>query len=78
MLDANAIKHKLILNGHAMVHVIEGLEILKEDSGSWQETLLLNLTLDLYRHRLNYGWEEVPLDIRDGILRVSKTNMAHR
>ncbi len=39
-------------NIRAMVRVIESLEILKEDAGSWRERLLIHLTLALYTHRL--------------------------
>jgi len=68
MIDADAMKRTLIRDGRAMVQVVEGLETLKENSGSWQETLLLKLTLSLYRHRLERALEEVPRDVRDEIV----------
>lgn len=72
MNDADEIKNPLIRNGRAMVQVVEGLEVLKENSGSWRETILLNLTLDLYRHRLRRALETVPLEVRDEIAKASK------
>ena len=36
-----------VRDGHAMVKVIEGLQVLKENSGSWRETLLINLILSV-------------------------------
>ncbi len=43
---------KVAENICAMHYVIKGLEVLKRDSGSWRETLLIGLTLTLYQHRL--------------------------
>jgi len=73
MIDADAAQRELIRNGRAMVQVIAGLGILKASSGSWRETLLLNLTLTLYRHRLQRALDSVPRDVRDEILNASNT-----
>ena len=73
MIDADLIHANLIRNGRAMVHVVEGLEVLKGNSGSWRETLLLNLTLNLYRHRLQSALGSLPRDVQDEILKASET-----
>ncbi|MBI5848512.1 MAG: hypothetical protein HZB31_11305 [Nitrospirae bacterium] len=60
--------NRIIGNGLAMVKVIEGLLILKDYSGSWRETLLINLTLSLYQHRLREMIKTLPAEIGDEIL----------
>lgn len=72
MTDTDTIKSNLIRNGRAMVQVVEGLEILKDDAGSWREKWLVNLTLDLYRHRMEKALLSVPRDVREEILRASQ------
>lgn len=74
MTDTDAVKSNLIRNGRAMVQVVEGLEVLKENAGSWRETLLINLTHDLYRHRLQSALASVPRDVREEILKESEAN----
>ena len=59
---------QILKNGQAMVKLIEGLLVLQENSGSWRETLLINLTLALYRHRLREAIKILPADIADEIL----------
>ncbi len=54
-------------NIRAMVRVIEGLEILKEDAGSWRERLLINPTLALYTHRLEVARRLLPPAILEQI-----------
>lgn len=68
MTDTDAITNALIRNGRAMVQVVEGLEVLKENAGSWGETLLINLTHDLYENRLKKALVSVPRDVREEIL----------
>lgn len=74
MTDADSIKTKLLRNGRAMVQVVEGLEILKEDAGSWRETVLINLTQDLYSHRLERALASVPREVREEILKTTKSD----
>lgn len=70
MTDIDAINSKPIRNGRAMVQVIEGLEVLKENAGSWRETLLINLTHDLYEDRLEKALVSAPREVRDEILKA--------
>ncbi|MBI5848514.1 MAG: hypothetical protein HZB31_11315 [Nitrospirae bacterium] len=64
--------NRIIENGLAMVKVIEGLLVLKDYSGSWRETLLINLTLSLYQHRLRQVIKILPAEIGDEILLAGK------
>ena len=64
--------NRIIWNGLAMVKVIEGLLVLKDYSGSWRETLLINLTLSLYQHRLREMIKILPAEIGDKILLAGK------
>lgn len=64
--------NRIIGNGIAMVKVIEGLLVLKDYSGSWRETFLINLTLSLYQHRLREMIRILPAEIGDEILLVGK------
>lgn len=74
MTDEDTIKGNLIRNGRAMAQVVEGLEILKEDAGSWREKLLLDMTHDLYQHRLERALASVPREMRDEILGLLRSN----
>jgi hypothetical protein len=69
--DASRLRTSAIQNGRAMVKVIEGLQVLKRSSGSWSETLLINLTLSLYQHRLRQAIKVLPTEITVEILSAS-------
>ncbi len=64
---------KVAENIRAMLHVVNGLEVLKQNSGSWRESLLIDMTLALYRHRLDKArqtispniWAEIEREIGD-------------
>ncbi len=67
--------NRIIGNGLAMVKVIEGLLVLKDYSGSWRETLLINLPLNFYQHRghrLRKMIKILPAEISDEILLAGK------
>ena len=64
--------NRIVGNGVAMVKVVEGLLVLKDYSGSWRETLLINLTLSLYQHRLREMIKILPAEIGDEILLAGK------
>ncbi len=74
MIHVDALKREPIRNGRAMVQGIEGLKILKEDSGAWRETSLLKLTLDLYRYRLERTLDDVPTNVRAKVFNVSQAS----
>jgi hypothetical protein len=48
----------------AMEQVISGLYVLKEYSGSRRKTLLINLTLALYEHRLEMAKKVLPAEMK--------------
>jgi hypothetical protein len=64
---------KLLQNGRAMVKVIEGLYFLKTTSGSWRESVLINLTLSLYQHRLRQAVKILPASLTAEIFSASET-----
>lgn len=70
----DAIKSNLIRSGRAMVEVVEKFEVLKENAGSWREMLLISLTHDLYKHRLERALATLPREAKDEIMKASRAN----
>jgi hypothetical protein len=55
-----------------MVRLIESVDVLLTNSGSWHETLLLKATRGLYRHRLRGLIATLPPEVSAEILAASE------
>jgi hypothetical protein len=56
------IRNAAIAQGRAMVHVIECVQVLLPNLGTWAETALLKLVIALYQHRLRRAIGGLPAD----------------
>jgi hypothetical protein len=56
-----------------MVRLIESVDVLLTNSGSWRETLLLKATRGLYRHRLRGLIAALPPEVSAEILTASES-----
>jgi len=65
------IRQRVIAQGRAMVRLIESIDVLLTNSGSWRESLLLRVTRGVYRHRLRRLIGVLPADISAEILAAS-------
>ena len=74
-MDANLtpkeIHSNVVTQGRAMVRLIESIDVLLANSGSWRETWLLKATRGLYSHRLRGLVAALPTDVSAEILAAS-------
>ena len=73
-IKADQLRLAAVRDGRAMVKVIEGLQVLEENSGSWRETLLIKLTLSLYQHRLRQAIKILPPEVSNEILTAADSS----
>ena len=73
LLPADERKQNVIAQGRAMVRLIESIDVLLANSGSWRESLLLRVTRGVYRHRLRRLIGVLPAELGAEILAASET-----
>ena len=70
--QAEKAARRTIVQGRAMVRLIDATTILLANSGGWHETLLLKLARTLYQRRLRGAIVMLPSDIAAEILAASE------
>ena len=71
MQDDQQLRGRMIVQGRAMVRLVESIDVLLENSGSRRETWLLKATRGLYRSRLRQLVATLPTDMSAEILAAS-------
>ena len=69
---SDELEQRVVAQGRAMVRLIEAIDVLLENSGSWRETALLKTAQRLYRHRLRELVAVLPPDVSAEILAASE------
>jgi hypothetical protein len=65
-------QQRMIVQGKAMVRLLESIDVLLTNSGSWRETWLLKATRSLYSHRLRQLVAVLPPNVSAKLLAASE------